>query len=102
MDSENKLVSKDLGDRFRLFSGRASPELAIEVAKLLGRELCEVRFQTFDEGEVHVQIEQSVRGVDAYIIQPTCQPVNDNLVELLVLIDHYCRHPILRLRSPRP
>lgn len=87
MNSEDKLVGNNLGDRFRLFSGRASPELAIEVAELLGRELCEVRFQTFDEGEVHVQIEQSVRGVDAYVIQPTSQPVNDNLVELLVLID---------------
>jgi len=81
------VIDADLSDRFRLFSGRASPELALEVAELLRRELCEVRFQTFHEGEFHIQIEQSVRGVDAYVIQPTCQPVNDNLVELLVLID---------------
>ena len=81
------MIDADLSDRFRLFSGRASPELAWEVADLLGRDLCEVRFQTFHEGEFHIQIEQSVRGVDAYVIQPTCQPVNDNLMELLVLID---------------
>ena len=81
------MIDADLSDRFRLFSGRASPELAWEVADLLGRDLCEVRFQTFQEGEFHIQIEQSVRGVDAYVIQPTCQPVNDNLMELLVLID---------------
>ena len=87
MAPERALVNTDLGDRFRLFSGRSSPELALEVASVLGRDLCEVRFQTFYEGEVHIQIEQSVRGVDAYVIQPTCQPVNDTLVELLVLID---------------
>ena len=81
------MIDADLSDRFRLFSGRASRELAWEVADLLGRDLCEVRFQTFHEGEFHIQIEQSVRGVDAYVIQPTCQPVNDNLMELLVLID---------------
>ena len=52
MAPERDFVDADLGDRFRLFSGRASPELAIEVADLLGRELCEVRFQTFHEGEV--------------------------------------------------
>ena len=87
MAPERALVNADLSDRFRLFSGRSSPELALEVASVLGRDLCEVRFQTFYEGEVHIQIEQSVRGVDAYVIQPTCQPVNDTLVELLVLID---------------
>ena len=102
MVHERDLVGADLSDRFRLFSGRASPELAIEVADLLGRDLCEVRFQTFHEGEVHVQIEQSVRGVDAYIIQPTCQPVNDNLVELLVLMDALRRASVATITAVIP
>jgi ribose-phosphate pyrophosphokinase len=102
MLSERVFEPLDLSDRFRLFCGRASPALALEVADLLGRELCEVRFQTFHEGEVHVQIEQSVRGVDAYVIQPTCLPVNDNLVELLVLIDALRRASVATITAVIP
>ena len=71
----------------KLIAGRANPELAKEVAAALGTELCDIRINTFADTETHVQIEESVRGKDVFIIQPTCHPVNENLMELLVIID---------------
>lgn len=76
-----------VGGDFRLFAGRANPELAKEIATILGVELGKISISTFPESEIHVQIEESIRGTDIYIIQPTCQPVNDNLMELLITID---------------
>jgi ribose-phosphate pyrophosphokinase len=80
--SEDKLRSD-----FRLFAGRSNPGLAEEIAAILGVELGRISISTFPENEVHVQIEESIRGTDIYLIQPTCQPVNDNLMELLITID---------------
>ena len=76
-----------VGSDFRLFAGRANPSLAAEVAERLGVELGKMTTSTFVEHEVHVQLDESVRGTDIFLIQPTCQPVNDSLMELLVAID---------------
>ena len=72
---------------FRIFAGRANPELAKEIAAILGIDLGKIIISTYPEDEVHVEIEESIRGTDIYIIQPTCQPVNENLMELLITID---------------
>lgn len=70
-----------------LFSGNAHPELGEEIAKVLGIRLGEARLSRFSDGEVFYQIQENVRGLDTFIVQPTCSPVNDNLMELLIMCD---------------
>ena len=71
----------------KLFAGNATPELANEIAKCLYTTLSDATVDTFSDGEVHVQINDCVRGCDTFIIQSTCAPTNNNLMELLVMID---------------
>jgi ribose-phosphate pyrophosphokinase len=79
----------------KLIAGRANPKLAKEIAAALGVPLCDIRISTFPNSETHVQIEESVRGKDVFIVQPTCLPANENLMELLVIIDA-CRRASAR------
>ena len=72
---------------FKLFSGTANPEFAKKVGDYLGMCVSDATLNKFSDGEISVQITQSVRGQDVYIIQPTCAPANDNLMELLIMID---------------
>ena len=72
---------------FRLFSGRANPALAKEIATKLGVELGKITVEPFPNSETRVQIEESIRGTDIYIVQPTSEPANENLMELLITID---------------
>lgn len=73
--------------RFCLFTGNANPELAVEIAKVLDTPLGEARVSRFSDGETFCEIRENVRGLDTYVIQPTCSPVNDNLMELLIMCD---------------
>lgn len=73
--------------KFVVLSGRANPELAQEIADRLGTPLGKIRVGRFSDGEIQVRIEETVRGAHAFVIQPTCHPVNENLMELLVIID---------------
>jgi ribose-phosphate pyrophosphokinase len=70
-----------------LFSGNANRELAEAIAHGLGTRLGAARLSRFSDGEMFCQIEENVRGVHSYVIQPTCSPVNDNLIELLIMVD---------------
>ena len=70
-----------------ILSGTANPKLAQDIAKHIGVSLCDALVSRFNNGETQVMINQSVRGRDVYIIQPTSQPVNDSLIELLIMID---------------
>jgi ribose-phosphate pyrophosphokinase len=70
-----------------LFSGTANEALALEVAKYLEMPLSPVSIRRFSDGEISVQISESVRGKDVFIIQPTCAPANANLMELLIMTD---------------
>lgn len=72
---------------FRLFAGTANPGLAKDIASVLGVELGKISIGTFPNTETRVQIEESIRGTDSYIIQPTSEPANENLMELLISID---------------
>ncbi len=72
---------------FRLFAGRANPTLAKEIAAKLGVELGKITVGPFPNSETRVQIEESIRGTDIYIVQPTSEPANENLMELLITID---------------
>lgn len=71
----------------KIVSGTANPELAKEVAAHLGLSLTPTKIVPFSDGEIYVQLQESVRGMDCFVIQPTCSPVNENLMELLILID---------------
>ena len=70
-----------------ILSGTANPKLAQDVARHIGVSLCDALVSRFNNGETQVMINESVRGRDVYIIQPTSQPVNDSLIELLIMID---------------
>jgi ribose-phosphate pyrophosphokinase len=82
-------------NRLRLFSGSANIALSQEVARYLGMDLGPMIRKRFADGELYVQIQESIRGCDVYLIQPSCQPVNDHLMELLIMIDA-CRRASAR------
>lgn len=82
-------------NRLKLFSGSANVDLAREVARYLGLDLGPMVRKRFADGELYIQIQESIRGCDVYLIQPTCQPVNDHLMELLIMIDA-CRRASAR------
>jgi ribose-phosphate pyrophosphokinase len=72
---------------FAIFSGNSHPELAQSLCQHLGQPLASAKVERFADGEVYVEINQNVRGVNCFVVQPTCTPVNDNLMELLVMTD---------------
>ncbi|MBW4418365.1 MAG: ribose-phosphate pyrophosphokinase [Myxacorys californica WJT36-NPBG1] len=82
-------------NRLRLLSGSANIALSQEVARYLGMDLGPMVRKRFADGELYVQIQESIRGCDVYLIQPTCRPVNDHLMELLIMIDA-CRRASAR------
>ncbi|KAK2998033.1 hypothetical protein RJ639_025226 [Escallonia herrerae] len=73
--------------RLKIFSGTANPTLSQEIAWYMGLNLGEINIKRFADGEIYVQLQESVRGCDVYLVQPTCPPANENLMELLVMID---------------
>ena len=75
------------GKKLKIFTGNANPELAKEICDYLGLPLGEAFLGRFNNGEVQIMIDESVRGKDVFIIQPTSYPVNDNLMELMVMAD---------------
>ncbi|MEO0803620.1 MAG: ribose-phosphate pyrophosphokinase [Cyanobacteria bacterium J06642_2] len=81
--------------RLKIFSGTANVALATEIARYLGMDLGPLVQKRFADGELYVQIQESIRGADVYLVQPTCRPVNDHLMELLVMIDA-CRRASAR------
>lgn len=81
------LPSPPENHRLRLLTGSANAPLAQEIARYLGLDVAPMVRKRFADGELYVQIQESIRGCDVYLIQPTCWPVNDHLMELLILID---------------
>ena len=75
----------------KLFAGRSNPRLAQEIADQLGTTVGPMVVKNFADGEIYVQVKESVRGDDVFIIQPLCNPVNENLMELLIIIDAFKR-----------
>ena len=75
----------------RLFSGRSNPKLAQEIADYLGTTVGPMVIKNFADGEIYVQVKESIRGDDVFIVQPLCNPVNENLMELLIMIDAFKR-----------
>jgi ribose-phosphate pyrophosphokinase len=83
--------------RFKLFSGTANKPLAEEIGRHIGVPVGEVKIQRFADGEVYFQLLENVRGVDVFVVQPTCYPVDQHLVELLVMIDALKRASAARI-----
>lgn len=71
----------------QVFTGTAHPELAQEIVDYLGISLGKAKVSKFQDGEVRLEINESVRGNNVFIVQPTCRPVNENLMELLIMVD---------------
>jgi len=86
----------------QLFTGNANPELAHEIAAALGMQLGEAAIRQFADGEIHLQIQENVRGADVFIIQPTCTPVDRHLMELLLMIDALKRASAERITAVLP
>ena len=86
----------------KIFAGNANKKLAVDVAKYLGLALGESEVSQFSDGETSVKISEPIRGADVYIIQPTSTPVNDNLMELLIMIDAMRRASAGRITAVMP
>ena len=86
----------------RIFTGRSNPAMAENVSKYLGLPLGRVQLEDFPDGEIQLKLIEDVRGRDAYVIQSTCPPVNDNLVELLIFIDCLKRASAERITAVIP
>lgn len=84
-------------DNMKLFAGNAHHELGKRVADYLGLELGALTSTRFSDGEIRLMVEESARGDDVFIIQPTCQPVNDTLMELLIMLDAFRRASASRI-----
>ncbi len=85
-----------------VFSGRGNPELADKIAAYLGIRLGEIKLFNFSDGENYCQVLENVRGRDVFVIQPTCHPVNDNLMELLIIMDALKRASAQRVNAVIP
>jgi ribose-phosphate pyrophosphokinase len=87
---------------FTVFTGNSNPVLAKKICKYLGVQLGGAKVKTFSDGEIQIEIEETVRGKDIFIVQSTCPPVNDNLVELLLMIDAFKRSAASRITAVMP
>jgi ribose-phosphate pyrophosphokinase len=86
----------------KIFSGRAHPALTHEICGLLGIEAGHASLYSFADGETYVQIDENVRGADVFVIQPTCPPANDNVMELLIMLDAFKRSSARRVTAVLP
>ncbi|WP_367338518.1 ribose-phosphate pyrophosphokinase-like domain-containing protein, partial [Aminivibrio sp.] len=86
----------------KIFSGTAHPAFARRICSELGIELATAKHFRFSDGEIGLSIEESVRGADVFVVQPTCNPVNENLVELLIMIDALRRASAYRINVVIP
>ena len=74
-------------ENFKLLSGTANVALSKAIGDALSIPLCHAEVRRFSDGEIFVEIQESVRGADTFIVQPTCHPANDSLMELLIMTD---------------
>ncbi len=86
----------------KIFSGTAHPALAQKICEYLGIPTGRISIGRFPDGEISCKIDEDVRGRDVFIIQPTCPPVNDNLMQLLVMIDSFVRASAARITAVLP
>ncbi len=90
------------GKDIKIFTGNSNPNVARQIAATLGLPLGQAEVGTFSDGEISVSIKESVRGSDVFVVQSTCAPVNDNLMELLILLDAFKRASAGRITAVIP
>ena len=90
------------GKNIKIFTGNSHPELANEIAEILEVPVGKAKVSTFSDGEISVDIDETVRGADVFIVQSTCSPVNNNLMELLIMIDAFKRASAGRITAVIP
>src|SRR2546421_11992758 len=88
--------------KLKVFSGRANRALAERIAQNLGDAPGRIVLSNFPDGEISVRIDEDVRGRDIFLVQPTCPPVNDNLMELLTMVDSFKRASAARITAVLP
>jgi ribose-phosphate pyrophosphokinase len=86
----------------KIFSGRSHPALATEICEYLNLAAGNVTAYRFSDGEIFCQIDENVRGSDVFVVQPTCDPVNENLMELLIMLDTFKRSSASRITAVVP
>jgi ribose-phosphate pyrophosphokinase len=86
----------------KLFSGSAHPDLAREIAQYLGIPMGQCRLRRFPDTEVSFQIDENIRGTDVFIVQPTCAPVDEHIMEMLIMIDAFRRSSAARITAVIP
>ena len=89
-------------DKIKVFTGNANIPLARDICAELGLELGDSTITTFADGEISVNINETVRGCDVFVIQPTCKPVNNHLMELLIMMDAFRRASAGRITAVIP
>jgi ribose-phosphate pyrophosphokinase len=89
-------------NHFKVFTGNANAVLAGEICYELGCQLASANVKQFSDGEVHLQIQENVRGADVFVVQPTCRPVDTNLMELLLMMDALKRASAERITAVLP
>ena len=89
-------------DSLMVFSGNANPKLAAEVVRHLNISVSRADVGRFSDGEVSVEIQDHVRGKDVFVVQPTCAPANENMIELLVMVDALKRASAARITAVIP
>ncbi|MCI1944603.1 ribose-phosphate diphosphokinase [Clostridium luticellarii] len=90
------------GKSIKIFAGNSHPELAKQIADILGTTVGDAKVSTFSDGEISVDINETVRGMDVFLVQSTNNPVNDNLMELLIMIDAFKRASAGRITAVMP
>lgn len=88
--------------KLKVFTGNANPEMAKEICDHLGIPLGQSVVKRFSDGEICVEIGENVRGADVFVIQPTCPPVNENLMELVIMVDALRRASARRITAVMP
>src|SRR5215831_1157893 len=89
-------------DKFKIFSGTANEALADEVCHFLGMQRGQAQVTRFADGECYVQVQENVRGADVFVMQPTCRPVDEHLMELMLMIDALKRASARRITAVIP
>jgi ribose-phosphate pyrophosphokinase len=95
------LMSTGFGD-LKVFSGSAHPQLTREIADFLGIPVGQARLRRFPDSEVSFQIDENIRGTDVFIVQPTCNPVDQHLMEMLIMVDAFRRSSAARITAVVP
>src|ERR1700716_2130147 len=101
-DKAERRVRGRADEKFKIFSGTANESLADEVCQFLGMQRGQAQLTRFADGEAYVQIQENVRGADVFVMQPTCRPVDEHLMELLLMIDALKRASARRITAVIP